>query len=582
MFKIEQLPIHPFKTVLPQAGLEELIELLRRGQDACVTTEAGSCVFTPGDLCYFHGSKAGTVGEYVADKSHLASYILPHTNDLRLLNAALADIPDDVSRLVILQDENGELLGSCPLGSLVRAAMAELRRLDAYFATLAETVTDAVTVVDRNGTVICWNNNAEDIYGIPKEEILGRRIGEHFDPESLMVLRILDEGRMLRGAYHRPRPDTHVLINASPIYDMDGRIIASIATEQDITHLVKLNDELTTAQAAPAELAGSSDDPFAGIKGKGSAINKAIGLARKVAGASAPFLLVGESGTGKEQFATTIHNASPRAGQPFVIVNCGSIPPGLLDIELFGYQGGTFSGQDTGKAGALEAAAGGTLFLNEIDKLPVDIQAKLYQAMQTRTVTRSGAETPTRIDARVVAATDQQLAEMVAARAFRDDLYYAFNIVTIAIPPLRERKEDIPSLAQLYVRDYALQYQKPIPIFDPGVTVALLNYSWPGNLRELRNVIERCIILCDGEQITMDLLPEALQRDQLRQEASQDEESGFYYDRKALKPALTQEDEITLIEEALAKTFGNKSAAAKLLGISRGTLYNKMKEFNLS
>ncbi|MFC4103382.1 sigma-54 interaction domain-containing protein [Paenibacillus xanthanilyticus] len=582
MFKIEQLPIHSFETLHPQAGLEELILLLRRGLDACVTANGRSYVFTPKDLCYFQGDLGGTVGEYVADKTHLASFMLPYTNDLRALNAALADIPDDVSRLIIVQDENGALLGSCPLGSLVRVVLGELQRLDAYFATLAETVTDAVTVVDRSGSVICWNSNAEEIYGIPKEEILGRRIGEHFDPEALMVLRILDEGRMLRGAYHRPRPDTHVLINASPIYDMNGRIIASIATEQDITHLVKLNDELTTVQAAPAELAGSSDDPFAGIKGKGGAINKAITLARKVAGASAPFLLVGESGTGKEQFATAIHQASPRAGQPFVIVNCGSIPPGLLDIELFGYQGGTFSGQDTGKAGALEAAGGGTLFLNEIDKLPVDIQAKLYQAMQTRMVTRSGAETPVRIEARVVAATDQLLADMVAARAFRDDLYYAFNIVSIAIPPLRERKEDIPSLAQLYVRDYALQYQKPIPVFDPGVMVALMSYQWPGNLRELRNVIERCIILCDGEQITMELLPEALQRDQLQRDAAPDEESGFYHERKALKPALTQEDEIALIEEALAKTFGNKSAAAKLLGISRGTLYNKMKEFHLS
>ncbi|MBB3114753.1 PAS domain S-box-containing protein [Paenibacillus phyllosphaerae] len=581
MFKIEQIPIKPFQTLSPGSACKELLTLLRSGEDVAVSADGLSYVFTPGDHCFLSNSTGdGTLGEFLTDKAHLASYILPVHHDIRELHAALNGIPEEACRPVILSDRTGQLLGSCQLGSLLKITLAELLRLDAYFATLAETVTDAVTVVDRSGTVICWNENAEEIYGIPKEQILGRRIGEHFDPDALMVLKILDEGRLLRSTYHRPRPDTHVLINASPIYDLDNKIIGSIATEQDITHLVRLNDELTSSQNAPAEGAINNDDPFSAIKGKGATIDKAIRLAKKVASAETSCLLIGEAGTGKDLFAQAIHSASPRAEHPFVIVNCGSIPAGLLEIELFGYQGGTFSGQETGKAGQLELAGNGTIFLNEIDKLPADIQAKLYQTMQSQTIVRSGSDVPTRIHSRILAGTDQHLADMVSSRSFRGDLYYALNVVSISIPPLRERKEDIPSLAHLYVREFAVQYAKPIPAFDPEVMLAFMSYKWPGNLRELRNVIERCIILCDDERITIDLLPESLMKEQPQLELALEADAASY-SRKALKPQLSEEDEISLIEDALSKTFGNKSAAAKLLGISRGTLYNKMKEFHI-
>ncbi|AFC33871.1 transcriptional regulator [Paenibacillus mucilaginosus 3016] len=579
MFNSEQFPIDTsFVTLSPSLPIAGLLEGLRQSGAACIEAEASLFLFTSGDLPLLEDTPDLPVEEFLKTRPELASTVWI-VDEAQTGPDALHDTPAFGSRPVVIRSRSGAVLGYSLPADLIDFLLKSSRQYASYFYSLAETVADAVTVVDRSGKVICWNTPAEEVYGIPKSDIIGRRIGEHFDADSLIIMKILDEGRRIRSTYHRPRPGTHVLINASPILDKDGRIIGGIATEQDITNLVRLNEELSTAGSGRLEVNPDQGDPFAAISGKGEAVGKAIGLARKVAAADNPLLIVGETGVGKEQLAITIHGASRRASAPCLAVNCGAVPAGLLDTELFGYQGGAFTGHAAGSAGKIELADGGTLFIDEIDKLPLDTQAKLYHYMQNRTVVRSGGHAPVAVSTRIIAAAKQDLLPLVERGDFRADLYYALNVITIALPPLRERKEDIPGIIQLYLREYALQYQKPLPHIAPEVMLALMNYDWPGNIRELKNIIERCVILSEDDRITHEHLPKQIQ-DEQPLDAEFFEGTTVRRD-KVLRTNISENEELHLIREALAKTLGNKSAAAKLLGVSRGTLYNKLKEYQL-
>lgn len=571
MFINEHFPLNnPMITLPVETTLEELVSYLNRGTAVIAHWQDEICLFTPEDTGLMTAFSARNIQELVDSNKYFVSAIIPVDE-----NTPLPPVLQRTNRPVLFKAKDGTIVGYSVLSTYLNFAISELQKWSAYFNSLADTVTDAVTVVDRAGAVICWNSVAEELYHLPAADILGKRIGEHFDIETLMVLKILDEGRMIRNTYHRPRPDTHVLINASPIRDAQGHIIGGIATEQDITQLVRLNEQLTTVDSFGLPHKDQAEDLFTLIKGKGPAIGKVIQWAKKVAATETPVLLIGESGVGKEQLAHIIHQSSSRSEQPFLTINCGIVPAGLLEAELFGYQGGAFTGSDSGQAGKLELAKDGTLFINEIEKLPLELQAKLYLYITQQTIVRSGGSQPISVRTRIIIATTQDLASKLANQEFRSDLYYALNVISIRIPPLRDRTEDIPAMVHMYLKQFSLQYQKPVPALSPEVVLALTNYAWPGNIQELKNVIERCIILNDEDLITLEHLPVALQEQQPSLTSSETDAAIL------LKAKVSDEEEINLIEDALAKTAGNKSAAAKLLGISRGTLYNKMKEYQL-
>ncbi|NBD23359.1 sigma-54 interaction domain-containing protein [Paenibacillus glycinis] len=603
MFKREQLSLNtPVTELTDDPDIARLLPILESGRAVAVRSDAlglnRAVLVLPEDRAFLLAAFAGRLSEPAADSladSPYAAVVIALTPGQSAVEAILSVDPDreaiPMPRTLLLRDASGALLGYVHAGEALAFALSEQERWQSYFQTLADTVTDAVTVVDRKGEVICWNPVAEDIYDLPGADILGRRIGEHFETETLMVLKILDEGRVIRNAYHRPREGTHVLINASPVRDPRGDIIGGIAAEQDITQLVKLNEQLTSAHTYSHQHKAADSGLFSFAKGKGSALGRVMQWAKKVASADTPVLLVGEGGSGKEQLAQIIHESSPRAGKLFLNVNCGTVPAGLLDTELFGYQGGAFTGSEGGQPGMLEAAKDGTLFMNEIDRLPIDLQAKLYRYLSQQTFQRIGGSKPIAVKTRIIAASTADLAAKVREGDFRADLYYALNVVSIALPPLRERREDIPAMLQMYLKQFSLQYQKPLPSLSPEVMLAFAGYDWPGNILELRNVVERCVILCEDDLITMEQLPQSLQalqpslepapghhreRGEATAAASAEAEAA-----KPLKASASQSEEQRLIQEALAKTAGNKSAAAKLLGVSRGTLYNKMKELGL-
>ncbi|UKS28828.1 sigma 54-interacting transcriptional regulator [Paenibacillus sp. HWE-109] len=571
MFKNEHIPLNTTIVQLPlEISLLEIAAYLQQGK--AVFTELNDVIslFIPEEASLLSCFKASTLHDLLEETSYFTTQAISLPS-----SSLLPELIQTTNRPVLIKDKKGTVQGYATLLDLYQASVLEQHKWASYFAVLADTVTDAVTVVDRDGAVICWNHVAEELYHLPSADVLGKRIGEHFDVETLMVLKILDEGRVIRNTYHRPRPDTHVLINASPIRDGHGQIIGGIATEQDITQLVRLNEQLTTADSYGIAQVEQANDLFSLISGKGPAIGKVIQWAKKVAATETPVLLIGESGVGKEQLAHIIHQSSSRAQEPFLTLNCGIVPSGLLEAELFGYQGGAFSGSESGQAGKLEQAKDGTLFINEIEKLPLDLQAKLYHSLTQQTIIRSGGTLPIGVRTRIIIATTADLAGKLAKQEFRSDLYYALNVISIRIPPLRDRTEDIPAMVQMYLKQFSLQYQKPVPTLSPEVLLAFTNHDWPGNIQELKNVIERCLILSDEDTIQLEHLPTALQ--QLQPSLALAESDN----QTSLRAKISEDEEMIFIEEALVKTGRNKSAAAKLLGISRGTLYNKMREFGL-
>jgi two-component system response regulator AtoC len=312
----------------------------------------------------------------------------------------------------------------------------------------------------------------------------------------------------------------------------------------------------------------------AGIVGRSVALQQAIALARKVARHPSTVLITGESGTGKELIAGLVHEAGPRAAAPFVAVNCGAIPEQLLESELFGHVRGAFTGAVEGRAGLFQEAHGGTLFLDEIGELPVALQVKLLRALQEGEIRAVGDNVARPVDVRVITATSRNLEEEVRAGRFRADLFYRVNVVRIPLPPLRERREDIPELVRHFMGVFNARLNLQVSDVTSSAMRALMDYAWPGNVRELENVVERAMVLTDGRQVDLEHLPA-----QLRTPGAPI--PGDDGDLDLSVKRQTEALERSLIERALRQTGGNRTRAAKLLDLSHRALLYKIKEYGL-
>ncbi len=323
------------------------------------------------------------------------------------------------------------------------------------------------------------------------------------------------------------------------------------------------------------------------IIGASQMMREIYAILEKVADTTATVLITGESGTGKELIARALHDNSGRKEQSFIRVNCGAIPRDLMEAELFGYERGAFTGAVTSKPGRFELASGGTLFLDEIAEIPIDMQVKLLRAIQEGEIDRVGGIKPTTVDVRLIAATNRDLKKEIAVGRFREDLYYRLNVVPIHLPPLRERRSDIPLLVDHFLAIHATRFKKPAARFALEAREALVAYAWPGNIRELENVIERCVLLSDGDVIELANLPVELRTpasDAGATATSATVEDGDESAPGGLKEQVreaTSRLEKELIVKALAQTGNNVTQAARLLKISRKSLQIKMKELGL-
>jgi DNA-binding NtrC family response regulator len=337
-----------------------------------------------------------------------------------------------------------------------------------------------------------------------------------------------------------------------------------------IAHVVEKAMERQKLRREKEVLSEEVDKRYHLVAGKSAKVNEAIAAARKAAASKSTILLLGESGVGKELFARAIHNWSDRKDQPFVAINCVGLSKELLESELFGYERGAFTGAQQRKRGKIELAQGGTVFLDEVGDISEELQTKLLRFLQEREFERVGGTELIRVDVRIIAATNRDLEAAIKERRFREDLYYRINVVPIVLPPLRERKEDIPALIQYFIQRFSTEAKKNFNDISDQALKQIMAYEWPGNVRELANTIERAVVLGQPPMIQLDDLPAGV----FAVEASNAPVNASYHH-------TVDEYRREVILKALTETRGNRTAAAKLLGLERSYLQKLLKSFDI-
>lgn len=460
------------------------------------------------------------------------------------------------------------------------ARIAKTAKAETLYEKLFEFSPDAIVVTDQTGKISEVNAQVERFFGYSRTELLGQRV-EMLIPERFRGthpkdrekyaeqphVRSMGAGLELYGR-RKDGSEFPVDIMLGPIEGPEGTTV--LAVVRDLTQKKKDEEALRRGELERRYLEEelSTEYRFSEIIGESRALKKVLNQVETVAREEATVLILGETGTGKELIARAIHELSPRKERTFVKLNCSAIPAGLLESELFGHEKGAFTGAIVQKIGRLELAHEGTLFLDEIGDLPLELQPKILRALQEREFDRLGGTRTIPINVRLIAATNRNLAKMVADREFRSDLYYRLRVFPIEIPPLRERREDIPVLVNYFVHKHSRRMNRQIASVAPETMEVLGSWSWPGNVRELENFMERAVILTQG----------AVLRAPLSELTVVDEPVG------EVDPSLERADREHILR-VLRETkgmIGGPQGAAKRLGLKRTTLNSKMKKLRIS
>jgi PAS domain S-box-containing protein len=430
---------------------------------------------------------------------------------------------------------------------------------------ILDSVAEGVFTVDTSWRIEFFNRAAEKLTGVPREEAVGRRCCEVFQAsicETICPLRhtlITGESVVNRAAYlidgrGRKLP---ISISTAALRDESGHLVGGVETIRDLSQVEELRKQL--------EARFSLGD----IIGRSQPMRDLFGVLPAVAASDSTVVIHGASGTGKELFARAIHDMSPRQDRRFVAINCGAMPDTLLESELFGYKAGAFTDAREDRPGRFAHAEGGTLFLDEIGDISPAMQIRLLRVLQEQVYEPLGAVEPVEADVRVIAATHRNLADLVKEGTFREDLYYRVNVMSLELPTLRERREDIPLLVEHFIGRFNRLQEKDIVGVSDEVLGVLMNHDYPGNARELENIIEHAFILCRDSVIEIDHLPPELVRRVTGHRAA----TG--------SPTTLRSMEITHIANTLRQTNGNRKAAAELLGIHPSTLFRKIRDLQI-
>ncbi|MHC1757955.1 MAG: sigma-54 interaction domain-containing protein [Negativicutes bacterium] len=388
--------------------------------------------------------------------------------------------------------------------------------LQKQYESIFDSIDDEIVVVNNDGMILYANKASEKFYHRTREQLIGAAVHdlEKQGVFSPIISDIVVRTKKTETIMQNTESGYHILVTAVPIFDTNGEVCRIVTTSRDLTELISLRKELEEKerilQACAIEIQQVNSDTMDDAVFFSPQMQKINAQIRKVATTNLSIFILGESGVGKTMLARLIHNLSSRKAQPFQVINCSVIPEQLLESELFGYEKGAFTGAVTkGKVGLFEAAAGGTIFLDEIGDISSTMQVKLLQVLQDKKFRRVGSVKEQTSDARIIAATNRNIQQLVQQGKFREDLYYRINGFTIQIPPLRERNGDIMVLSQHYLRQMNLKNDSD-KTFSNEVLNLFNNYPWPGNVRELRNVIERVCLLTEGEMITLEYIPETI------------------------------------------------------------------------
>ena len=485
----------------------------------------------------------------MGDKGELVPFSEVHEN-LVLSLASLAAVAINKARLIQT------------IQNLYETEREQNRRnLEAIFRS----VNDAIITVDKNMHIIAANDATREICGMDPKEIVGREfqsVTEYCAQSCYEALKeILGTGKTIKDyrleCRKQTRPHQIVTVSSSPLRDNTDKNIGTVLVIRDLTRVAEMEGELRGRYN------------LHNIVGKSHKLQRIFRLLDELMNTDTSVLITGETGTGKELIAKALHYGGARAAKPLVTVNCSALPENLLESELFGHVKGAFTGASKDRVGRFQAAHGGTLFLDEVGDIPPNLQLKLLRALQERTFERVGDSTTYHVDVRVIAATNCDLKKKVSLGEFREDLYYRLKVLEIAVPPLRERREDIPLLINHFLTIFNKSYNKNIEGISQDALKIFMIYPWAGNVRELQHAIEHAFVLCNSPTITLEHLPAEI-KDYSPPEA----------------PAPAERPKISSLQppdilQALVKTGWNKAKAARLLGISRPTLYQLIHLHNL-
>lgn len=432
------------------------------------------------------------------------------------------------------------------------------------FEAVLKSISDGVFGVDPDWNLTCFNNAASKITGIEMENAIGKKC------YKVLQTNICSQACALRYTMETGNPIVNlaielkdsnnkvvpVSISTALLKDKNGKIIGGVETLRDLSVVEKLRKEVTKQYS------------FKDIVSKSSVMQQLFSILPTVSLSDSTILIQGESGTGKELLARAIHNLSDRKDKPFVVVNCSALPGSLIESELFGFKAGSFTGAQRDKLGKFDIANSGTVFLDEIGEIPLPFQVKLLRVIQERTFEPVGGLKPKKVDVRFISATNKSLLDEVRKGKFREDLFYRINVIRLDLPPLRERLSDIPILIDHFLSNFSALKGKEVSGVSSRALNALMNYNYPGNIRELQNILEYAFVLCPSSIISLKHLPPILQ--------SSDIDSPVDFNSKIT------EYETKIIIEALEKNHWNRLEAAKELGIHKTTLFKKIRKLGIT
>lgn len=454
-------------------------------------------------------------------------------------------------------------------------ARKQERLRHSQFATILNSSSEGIMAIDEQNRITLFNPKMEELFGLNWKEVIGKQVTDVFESQPGLV-KLLQAKEENSGDVIELNGN-HFALKLTPIV-IKEQFLGMVANFQDITRLQMLEQSVRRKLVATGLKAKNTID---NLIGESQAMQEVKQKIRRYAQYDSTVLIYGESGTGKEIIAQSIHNLSERHYGPFVAVNCAALPENLLESELFGYAPGAFTGAlKDGKAGLFELAHNGTIFLDEIGEMPISLQARLLRVIQEKEVMRLGGNKVIPINIKIIAATNRNLKQAVIDKTFREDLYYRLNILTITVPPLKNRTDDIPVLCKHIIKKLCQRYKKVVPVLPGTLQELFQKYTWPGNIRELENILERIVVMSTNGVIPGFVINEIT--GELSEKNLDSQFPIIEEDIRSCCEPVPEIDEQKWIQAALKAASGNKTLAAKRLGMNRTTLWRKLKKFNIT